>query len=306
MLNIRPAIRKLLGIAKNDENAIQSDNKLAFANFKEKKGIFEAIYKDLLKKRDPDTKIFYADTKGSLTGYLSDIYGYTGLLSLASEVELDEKEKASLIQNINYILDEIENVDYGFTLYPYVSGKDNIVKFNGVDVKLFDGGDYPFMGALTWTISFLSSVKKAIIHKETDLTDDEKEVDRGFLDIKSDDILVKRINNMILDIVIKFNRSIVQGADGTLLGWNYTGNCEEASLFFTYSVLEAFSDFEDNILDASFDEETGVITRRFKPACKDLEELFKADKGLRDKSQLDIWAENCEQVTAPSSLKSRR
>lgn len=298
MLNIRPAIRKLLGIAKNEDGAIQSDNKLAFASFNEKKGIFEAIYKDLLKKRgavkNSNAPVFYGDSKGFLKGYLSDIYGYTGLLSLSSEVTLDDKEIENLIQNINYILDEIDQ--YGFTLYPYVAEADNKVKFNNEEVLLFDGGDYPFMGALTWTISFLSSVKKAIIHKETIFDNEEKEADVGFLQIDQSDFLVKRINDMILDIVIKFNRSIVQGEDGTLLGWNYTGNCEEASLFFTYSVLEAFSDFEDNILDTVVDEETGVITRTFKPAFKDLEDTFNSNKGKQSKSQLDVWADYCEQV----------
>ena len=167
-----------------------SDNILKFENFNKKETITANILRDILKKRQKvnfrgeDIDVFYSDEKDKLTGYLSDIYGCTAILSLV-DVEnpggmISEEVADSLVKNVAYIVKEIK--DKGFTLFPYLSNEDNV--FNEKGDTLFNR-NYPYIGAMTWAISFLTSVRKARIHEVTDVDTNEKKM-IGYLNIDKD------------------------------------------------------------------------------------------------------------------------
>ena len=287
----------------------ENGNELKFANFNDKEDIIKRILEDILKKRTvinyrgEDIKVFYGDDKDKLTGYLSDIYGCTAVLSLVDgdKVTLNEEEKDNLVKNIAYIVREIKTKD--FTMFPYISEEDNKCIINGREEQLF-GTRYPYIGALTWAISFLSSVRKARIHEVTDQETGEKKT-IGYLNI--DQELLDEINSLIVLIVRRFNEAVIFENDPNspngikYTGWSYTTNCTEPSLFFTYSVLEAYSDFEDNIFDigtnpdGSYIVENGTLWREFKEDAQDLRQAFKEDAGNQD-TEVYKWTIYCESV----------
>ena len=286
-----------------------SDNILKFENFNKKETITANILRDILKKtqkvnfRGEDIDVFYSDEKDKLTGYLSDIYGCTAILSLV-DVEnpggmISEEVADSLVKNVAYIVKEIK--DKGFTLFPYLSNEDNV--FNEKGDTLFNR-NYPYIGAMTWAISFLTSVRKARIHEVTDVDTNEKKM-IGYLNIDKD--LLADINNLIVRIVRHFNEAVIfiedkDAPDGLkYLGWSYTTNCAEPSLFFTYSVLEAYSDFEDNVFDVetnpdgSYRIEQGTLFRNYKEDSQDLREAFKKEAGDKE-TQIYRWTKAVERV----------
>lgn len=209
----------------------RSDQSLIFKNYVDVKVIGEKILNSLWTKTVRiDGKLhFISDDKEQKTGFMSDVFGCTGVFSLMNRmnVELPEEYKHDLEGCVAGVLDYIE--ERGYNLYPYVSERKNAELFSSV---------YPYIGAMTWCLSLLSSVRKA--------------TKAGLLDLeeKYDEIIVKQIRK----IINKFNESVIGTAENPL-GWNYTLDCKKPSLFFTYSVLEAYSDFEDNIL---FSDEDGT------------------------------------------------
>ncbi len=203
-------------------------------------------------------------------GYLSDIYGYVGVLSLATRmgVQLTKEQKEDVADNICLILDAID--ENGYTLYPYITEDENRCD----DGKLFSRKS-PYIGAMTWALSFFTSVRGAI--KSGLIT----------LDQSRQDAIVSNIKR----IVEFFNSSFIKNGD-VPMGWGYTEGCINSSLFFTYSVLEAYSDFEDNVFDITYinDEEYRTV--------KDEELLIALNKGRVEGDQRleEEWKEKCYSV----------
>ena len=217
-------------------------------------------------------RAFFNDSKDEEVGYLSDIYGYVGVLSIAMRmgVKLTKEQKEDITDNIALILDSIE--EYGYTLYPYITDAENRCEDGG---KLF-GRKAPYVGAMTWALSFFTSVRGAV--KEGLITLDEARQEAIISNIKK--------------IVEFFNRAFIRHGD-TPMGWGYTEGCINSSLFFTYSVLEAYSDFEDNVFEITYinDEEFRTV--------KDEELLAAINKGRAegDRRLEEEWREKCYAVS---------
>ena len=284
----------------SEQQSSDGGTQLRFKSFKPKREIFRAVLKDLMNKRD-ENGVFFNGDKDRKGGYLSDVYGCTALLSLANDgsVELNKEQKEVLVNNIRYILKEINET--GFTLYPYINHFDNKISREKdgqvVEDSLFNHR-YPYTGALTWTISFLTSVKKATKKADEEVNKEE----HRYLDL--DEMTINEINRLIARIVDHFNTSVIKAPDPNdpnktlYLGWSFTNGCTEPSLFFTYSVLEAFSDFEDNVLDVIIDENgyvvtDGNMTRQFKESEDDLAKQFATKNGLNG---VELWANACASV----------
>lgn len=195
-----------------------------FKNYADVKELGEHILQSLWQKT---VKVngelhFISDDKEKRIGFMSDVFGCTGIFALINRmhVELPEEYREDLRDCLINILLYIEN--NGYNLAPYISDKKNEILFSNV---------YPYIGAMTWTLSLLASIRKAT---KSGLID---------LDQRYDDLVIKHIRK----IINKFNESVI-GTPENPLGWNYTMDCKKPSLFFTYSVLEAFSDFEDNVM----------------------------------------------------------
>ena len=284
----------------SEQQSSDGGTQLRFKSFKPKREIFRAVLKDLMNKRD-ENGVFFNGDKDRKGGYLSDVYGCTALLSLANDgsVELNKEQKEVLVNNIRYILKEINET--GFTLYPYINHFDNKISREKdgqvIEDSLFNHR-YPYTGALTWTISFLTSVKKATKKADEEVNKEE----HRYLDL--DEMTINEINRLIARIVDHFNTSVIKAPDPNdpnktlYLGWSFTNGCTEPSLFFTYSVLEAFSDFEDNVLDVIIDENgyvvtDGNMTRQFKESEDDLAKQFATKNGLNG---VELWANACASV----------
>ena len=281
------------------------DNLLKFDNFCKRKEITHRILADILKKRKeiPGKGIlgFYSDEKDQLIGYLSDIYGCTAILSLVDKEkpDLSKEETAVLLENIKYIVNEIK--EKGFTMHPYISDEDNKYVADGREETLFNKA-YPYIGSMTWALSFLVSVRSARIRKA--ISDEtHEEITIGYLDL--DEVLLKNINSLIVRIVKHFTESVIfeedENGETKYLGWSYTTGCETPSLFFTYSVLEAYSDFEDNVFeietneDGSYHIENGSLFRNYRDDCYDLREAFKNEAGGKE-TKISVWTRCCESV----------
>ena len=122
-----------MAIRKQIEDLILSQNvasaedgaEIVFKSFADRRQIGEAILRDLLTKVKPpvdgDCSVFYSDDREKRSGYLSDIYGCVGMLSLVNRygITLDEAQKEFLVKNVYYIIDRIKS--FGYTLFPYLT-----------------------------------------------------------------------------------------------------------------------------------------------------------------------------------------
>lgn len=215
-------------------------------------------------------RVFFSNDSDRETGYLSDIYGYVGVLSLALRmgVKLSKEQKEDIVDNIGLILDAID--ENGYSLYPYITENENRCD----DGKLF-GRKSPYVGAMTWALSFFTSVRAAIKNGLISLEQSRQ------------DAIVSNIKK----IIEFFNGAFIRNGD-TPMGWGYTEGCLNSSLFFTYSVLEAYSDFEDNVFEITYinDEEFRTV--------KDEELLSAINKGRAegDVRLEEEWKNKCYEV----------
>ena len=250
-----------------------------FKNYARSAEVSTRIFESLAKHRvEVDgIKMFYPDTNNKTPGVLSDIYGYTGVLSLINKMklELSDEEKEQLVKNTYYIVDNIK--EHGFTLDPYLTKEEN--RINGGD-KLFSRNN-SYTGAMTWALSFLVSVRKAS--------------KSGYINISPE--YQDKIIDLIRKIINDFNSAFIV-KDGKPMGWAYTTGCERGSLFFTYSVLEAYSDFEDNIKMTAEQVSDEMSVSSEDNANKVDQELLDRinERNKNDKPIQEIWKENCYAV----------
>lgn len=249
------------------------------------KEIFDSYAKQRVSMQLPDgkeIKAFYPDEILRTPGVLSNIYGYTGVLSLVNRMgaKLTKAEVEELSANACWIIDEL--TEKGFLLTPYLTEEDN--QTSQGDALFSDV--YPYIGTMTWALSFLVSVRKAVLQKLIEIDDEHQQ----------------KLIDLVKLIVETFNDTCII-EDGMAKGWGYTRECENASLFFTYSVLEAFSDFEDNVMsnsvDVEMDEETGENKNDSKNNTEDRELLEAINKGKEPgaKNIEDVWSDLCKQVS---------
>ena len=260
----------------------QGEDGAIFKSYVDKSTIGKWLLKSYLDQRtkvDDEFKIsqdgkhnaFFNNYSDREVGYLSDMYGYVGVLSLAMRmgVQLTKEQKEDITDNVCMILTAID--ENGYTLYPYITDDENRCEDGS---KLF-GRKAPYIGAMTWALSFFTAVRGA--------------VKSGLISINQSyqDIILSNIKR----IVEFFNSSFIKNGD-VPMGWGYTEGCINSSLFFTYSVLEAYSDFEDNVFDITYinDEEYRTV--------KDEELLIALNKGRAegDTRLEEEWKEKCYSV----------
>ena len=263
-------------------------NEGVFKSYGDAKAVAKKILDSYLKQRTVTTlpsgrqiKTFYPDDILKTSGVLSNIYGYTGVLSLVNRMEatLSKAEAEELSANACWIIDEL--TENGFLLTPYLTQEENKITFLNGGMK--DYGElfshqYPYIGTMTWALSFLVSVRRASLSKIIEIDEEHQ----------------AKLIALVRDIILEFNSScIVVG--GELKGWAYTRECKTASLFFTYSVLEAYSDFEDNVMPVKADVELEKETGRKN--TEDLELLNAINEGLDFEEDIQvIWEKMCKQV----------
>lgn len=178
---------------------------------------------------------FYLSARNKEVGLLGQLYGLNAMFTIMNRygVSMDDDHKRQIKDGLNYVFNYLEGNSGVYDLNPVLDEESNTEFF--VD----KGNDY--VGALTWALSLMTSARVAERKGNLEFTPEESE----------------KIKKQAKAIVRFFVNYIV-GTEEHPLGWGYTRGCTEPSLFFTYSVVEAFADFDDNILnggDLGTDEE---------------------------------------------------
>lgn len=253
--------------------------------FEDKQVIGEKFFNALLKKRN---KGFYINDDSHKEGFVASLYGIYELLSIAENFFNESAQKAGVFfKNVpsdiqlslaNEIKEIYEHIDkFGFDFAPIISNHTN-EKFFLITEEAGSKNSrqkYPYFGAMTWALSLSSLLwKKYFSHTETGIT---KQIDNR-REIISDPEAVKIIRGLetvIKDTIRHIIRLFVStyivpkeitridfhgfgddnkdlmalaAEDGLKLGWGYTKGVKVPSLYFTFSILEAYSDFDTNIL----------------------------------------------------------
>lgn len=168
---------------------------------------------------------FYMSSKSKEVGFLPRVYGANAMFTLMNRygIDMSAEQKAQMKSDLNDIMQDIKAHKDHYTLAPVLDQDTNYELF--VD----EGNDY--VGAMTWSLSLFCQARVAERNGVFSFTEEEH------------DELFRRIKD-----IIKFFVKNVIGTCENPLGWGYANNCKEPSLFFTYSVVEAFADFDDNVL----------------------------------------------------------
>ena len=216
------------------------NNNSIFNTYKDKKEIGKEIFKELYERFDKDgaKKGFYMDDSKEI-GILSQCQSLQSLLLLSSEFGLNFDDKHIVSEEeTNYTIREImdfviEDVidristknpsEYKFDASPYDTGKHFDVKYSNIE-------------AMTWVVpSFLLALKYHATINET---------------CKWQEKLVDVVTYCINYMNNSFIESEDEGKSKKLeIGWNFTADCEEPSLFYSFSVCECFVSFYETFRD---------------------------------------------------------
>ena len=221
------------------------DETQTFRLYVERKEVGKKLLNSFLKKRDGvdfmgrPTEGFYLSDRNKEVGLLSQLYGGNAMFTLMNRygVELTDDQKEKTKDTILYVLKYLDENDNCFDLNPVLD--------SDVNSELFVDRGNKYVGAMTWALSLFVSARVAQRKGVMDFT--EKETEKIFKHIRT---------------IVKFFVENVVGTEAQPLGWGYANGCTEPSLFFTYSVIEAFADFDDNVLGGVLnDDDTQALNR---------------------------------------------
>ena len=266
----------------NEKEWLKKEQKAgAYYLFEDKQIIGEKFFNALLKKRG---KGFYLNDDSQKEGFIASVYGIYELLSISDNFynETSQQKKMSVDDQIslaNEIKEIYEHIDKnGFDFSPVISNQTNERFF----LMTEQAGSknlrqkYPYYGAMTWILSLSSLLwKKYFTYTETGekMTIDNK---REIISAPEAVAIIRSLEDVIRDAIrhiirlfastyitpegvgkkLDFhgygedNKELMAFAeeDGLKFGWGYTKNIKAPSLYFTFSILEAYSDFDSNIL----------------------------------------------------------
>ena len=256
-----------------------------FRVYKDRSYLGKKILTDLVRKRDGlkdgGGHGFYLGDGSKEVGLMSQLYGASGLFALINRYNVmdvlhsDGAQVDKLVRGIRKtVVDVLDYVEqYGYDMLPYIDKATN-------DELFARDPDNHYIGAMTWALSLFTATVKAIRNKTVDLKDTDAKVDNkkdltAQPDQEDAEIvhLKGRLYKQIKYIITFFVDNFMDNDNG--FGWGYCRGCEEPSLFFTYSVIEAFSDFEDNVMPIDEDavaDKTDWDTELLEYLNADLEE----------------------------------
>lgn len=282
-LNMRPDVAKVVFPTGYDEKS-NFQNYAAIEKIGENilNSLFTKTIKEDIRVNNESVSVerFFSDAKNQKTGFLSTVYACTGILSLMNRfgVELNENRQNTLKHNILWLLDYVYK--NGYTLDPYINDSLNL---------MFDKEGNNYIGAMTWMLSLLTSVRSAMREDRIKFDNQEK--------------INNKIKQEIKNIIQNFINYCVGANKENMEGWGFTRNAA-ASLFFTYSVLEAYSDFEDNVFPsrAVEDEDSDIDDNTWRETMWDIDllEYLGYDTTIGADVQNNIitdWKNKCQNVS---------
>ncbi len=273
-------LQKIVFLENDKKKAGMSDS--FFRSYALRKDLGNRILKGIFSRTTVDennVRHFLLDDVEKRTGFLSDVYGCVGVFSLINRmnVKLTKEQKADLMGTVDWILDYIKN--NGYTMDPYITSDD------------FFNEDTPFYGAMTWSLSLLANLCRSMRE--------------GYFEF--DDRKKNQIYKSMARIIEAFNNGARIDNTGKCIGWGFYVDGVQPSLFYTYSVLEAFSDFEDSVLggeDVDFAQSTDNTTEEdtnFAIGSRDEELIRYLKEHVNSRTAFDgtemnglkYWRESC-------------
>ena len=227
-VNINDCTKALLGIVKDRQDGT------IFYDYEKRETIGLYIYAELLDKYDDKIGFLLSDDIRE-SGLLTQAQGACSLDVLIGDYNvmsvLNSDDSARLkeiyVKTIKYILNKVvcEDGSYLFDATPY-----NVDIFNN---------EYAYVDSMTWVVSALLG---ALNFCETGSQFGENAVlfsnedQKKMLCIIS--YCIKYLVDCFVDITDRNEKKLSQG-------WNFTKNCSEPSLYFTYAVSECYLDIYD-------------------------------------------------------------
>ncbi len=278
-----------------------------FRVYKDRKVIGDLIFKSLIARQDGtdsagnDAEGFYLTQKEDEVGLMSQLYGIVGLISLINRygVVPSAEDVKKIKKGVSWIMAYLEK--YGYDLSPYLDDKVNEDFFQNSNTK---GKKVSYVGARTWAFSMFVSLRKLHLN--------------GIIDFGAE---MEKIMSRIKGNVQFFINEVIRVEDEPV-GYGYANGCEEPSLFFTYSVVEAFADFDDNCLGSdgglrdeelleymNRDNTDGVpIEKQFTDICMKMGDLAWEYFGgvLKNKFFSDKFDKNFRIISEEEILNSSR
>lgn len=252
-----------------------------FYTYRKKSEVGKEIFKELYSRFQPDPKAgqtgFYMDDAKEI-GILSQCQSLQALLLLASDFELtfddkhiidDTKENLTIREIMDMVIEDVLNRiskdtaenEYRFDASPY-------------ETRLFTV-KYSNVEAITWVIpSFLQALKYHAHKGET---------------CKWEKQLVDVISYGLRYMNDAFIESGEEGkANALTIGWNFTKDCQEPSLYYTYTVCECFVDFFNSFEEYLKYKEANRDFNRYGIAVpKKLSNAYKEHLALYEKFTLE-------------------
>ena len=223
-----------------------------FRIYKDRSFLGKRILESLNAKRDgvraDGHHGFYLSDENKDVGLMSQLFGASGLFALINrynamdEVYREGSQTDKLLQGISRtVVDVLDYVEVnGYDMNPYIDKATN-------DELFVSDPDNHYVGAMTWALSLFTAAVRALRDKtfkfrfDNDSDDTHRDADEAEVEK-----LKLRLYKQIKYIITYFVDNYIDHGKG--FGWGYCRGCEEPSLFFTYSVIEAYSDFEDNVM----------------------------------------------------------
>ncbi len=248
-------------------------NSSIFSSYKEKSIIGKEIFKELYKRfnNDPDKGPigFYMDNSKTI-GILSQCQSLQALLLLASDFALtfDDDHIVDPVET-NLTIRDIMDIVIEDIFRRIETKKPNVYRFDAspYETELFTV-ENSNIEAITWVIPcFLQALKYHASINET------CKWEAQLVDVISYGI--RYINDSFIQGESKLGES-----KKLEIGWNFTKNCQEPSLYYTFAVCECFVEFYSTFEDyLKYKEaERNNILHNIKIPAKLLSEKAKQDK----------------------------
>ena len=241
-----------------------------FYNYKKKNEIGRNIFIELYKRFNnspAEGPIGFCMDDGREVGLLSQCQSLQALLLLASDFDLSFDDANIISEDeTNLTIRQIMDIVIDDVLKRIKTKQKGIYRFDAspYETKLFTV-EFSNVEAITWVIpSFLQALKYHAQIGETCMWEEE------LVDVIRYGL--RYINDAFID------SADVGTSDKLEIGWNFTKNCEEPSLFYSFTVCECFVDFFETFEDYLSYREAERANNLYgskRPMSKKMEEQFK-------------------------------
>lgn len=212
----------LLGIVKDKKDGT------IFYDYEKREDIGKNIYYEIMSKyfiEDEENFGFKLSDELPESGVQTNAQGASIFESLITKFKVGD-EAINLYDNYKKVIKKVMEAvggtgEYRFDANPY-------------NVKAFDE-EYLFVDTITWVISALLGAYR--------INNDES------IPVKFNDFEVREMSNIIAYGIDYLNKCFCDGEDVSKnifsKGWNFTKDCKEPSLYFTFAVSECYIDIYD-------------------------------------------------------------